>query len=226
MTLAYSGNINLAARSSKTVCSDPRSAGAPSTKKVSSREKNSKGQNMRKVANGSVPAVEASASVMPTAKAAVSGKSSQPKTAMGDGKNSKARSQTPGKSGPAKADVVLKKLRSVRGVTIAQVMEITGWQAHSVRGFLSGVVKKKLRYDLVSEMGKDGLRRYRIAEEEGSQSQGSLSTRKSGANVGDRDSTIADHGNAAADSGVAADSIIHVSGEAAPSSAIVANRTV
>lgn len=64
----------------------------------------------------------------------------------------------------SKADIILKKLRLVRGVTIAQIVEATGWQAHSVRGFLSAVVRKKLGLDLVSEVGKDGLRRYRIVE--------------------------------------------------------------
>ena len=42
-------------------------------------------------------------------------------------------------------------------------MEVTGWQAHSVRGFLSADVKKKLGLALVNEIGKDGLRRYRVA---------------------------------------------------------------
>jgi hypothetical protein len=32
-----------------------------------------------------------------------------------------------------------------------------------VRGFLSGVVRKKLKLQLVSELGKDGVRRYRVA---------------------------------------------------------------
>jgi hypothetical protein len=64
---------------------------------------------------------------------------------------------------PLKADLVLKRLRLARGVTVAQLMELTGWQPHSVRGFLSGVVRKKLSLTLVSEVGKDGQRRYRIA---------------------------------------------------------------
>lgn len=62
----------------------------------------------------------------------------------------------------SKAEQLLKKLGSAKGVTIPQMMEATGWQAHSVRGFLSGVVRKKLGHGLVSEVGKDGLRRYRI----------------------------------------------------------------
>ena len=63
-----------------------------------------------------------------------------------------------------KADLVLKKLRMARGATVAQIMEATGWQAHSVRGFLSAVVKKKLGLNLTSEVGKDGQRRYRVVE--------------------------------------------------------------
>ena len=64
----------------------------------------------------------------------------------------------------SKSDVVLKKLRSARGVTVGQIMEATGWQAHSVRGFLSAVVRKKLGLTLTSEIGKDGQRRYRVVD--------------------------------------------------------------
>lgn len=67
----------------------------------------------------------------------------------------------------SKADIVLKKLRLARGVTIAQIVDTTGWQPHSVRGFLSAVVRKKLGLDLLSEVGKDGQRRYRLAEDTG-----------------------------------------------------------
>lgn len=64
-----------------------------------------------------------------------------------------------------KTELILKKLRTAKGVSIDMLIAETGWQAHSVRGFLSAVVKKKLALDLVSESGKDGVRRYRIASD-------------------------------------------------------------
>jgi hypothetical protein len=41
-------------------------------------------------------------------------------------------------------------------------MAATSWQAHSVRGFLSGTVKKKLGHSIISSRDNDGARRYRI----------------------------------------------------------------
>lgn len=73
--------------------------------------------------------------------------------------------KTPSRAENSKAEIVLKKLRLARGVTVAQIMELTGWQSHSVRGFLSAVVRKKLKLNLVSEIGKDGQRRYRIVDD-------------------------------------------------------------
>ena len=48
------------------------------------------------------------------------------------------------------------------GATIEDLEEATGWQKHSVRGFLAGAVRKKLGLTLVSEKPDAGLRRYRI----------------------------------------------------------------
>ncbi len=62
----------------------------------------------------------------------------------------------------SKTDSVLKLLRAAKGASVAQIEAATGWQAHSVRGFLSGTVRKKLGLTLTSETGKDGERRYRI----------------------------------------------------------------
>lgn len=72
----------------------------------------------------------------------------------------------PAKSPVSKSNIVLKKLRTKNGATLDALIEITGWQAHSVRGFLSGTVKKKLGFPLTSDIGKDGKRRYRLADPE------------------------------------------------------------
>jgi hypothetical protein len=53
-------------------------------------------------------------------------------------------------------------LRSDGGVSIAVLMEAMGWQQHSVRGFLAGVVRKRLGLKLASRK-VDGNRIYRIA---------------------------------------------------------------
>jgi Protein of unknown function (DUF3489) len=53
-------------------------------------------------------------------------------------------------------------LRSPTGATIAAMMQATGWQQHSVRGFLAGVVRKRLKLKLTSKK-VDGTRVYQIA---------------------------------------------------------------
>ena len=57
---------------------------------------------------------------------------------------------------------MIQLLRRQSGVTTEEIIARTGWQPHSVRGFFSGLVKKKLKLPLVSEVGKDGVRRYHI----------------------------------------------------------------
>ena len=58
---------------------------------------------------------------------------------------------------------IIALLRSSAGTTIDAMTKATGWQQHSVRGFLSGVVRKKLGLNLVSEAGETG-RVYRIRD--------------------------------------------------------------
>src|SRR6516225_7923607 len=59
---------------------------------------------------------------------------------------------------------VLAMLQDRAGTTIAAIMAATSWQQHSVRGFLAGVVRKRLGLNLVSEPGESG-RIYRIIDD-------------------------------------------------------------
>ena len=66
-----------------------------------------------------------------------------------------------------KHDRVLELLSQRNGASIPEMMEATGWQQHSVRGFLAGTVKKKLGFTLTSAKSEGELRRYRIETKRG-----------------------------------------------------------
>ena len=86
-------------------------------------------------------------------------------------KSSKSRSRkrpAPASSRPAarpatKHARIIAMLRTPAGATIAAIMTATDWQQHSVRGFLAGVIRKKLGLNLVSEQTNKG-RVYRIRD--------------------------------------------------------------
>jgi Protein of unknown function (DUF3489) len=62
-----------------------------------------------------------------------------------------------------KQQVCLDLLNRPEGATVEELQAATGWQQHSVRGFLAGAVKKKLGLTLLSEKPDAGPRRYRTA---------------------------------------------------------------
>ena len=71
----------------------------------------------------------------------------------------------PGSRADSKQAHVIALLRCSEGATLASMMKVTGWQPHSVRGFLAGCVRKKLKLTLTSEK-VDSERTYRIDDAE------------------------------------------------------------
>ena len=72
--------------------------------------------------------------------------------------NTKTNSANPS----SKQSRIVAMLQAPTGATIAAIMKATGWQKHSVRGFLAAVVRKRLKLKLTSEK-VNGSRVYQIA---------------------------------------------------------------
>ncbi|CAM5204489.1 hypothetical protein CDEF62S_00629 [Castellaniella defragrans] len=64
----------------------------------------------------------------------------------------------------SKQALVLEMLQRPEGATIAQIMDATGWQAHTVRGTFAGAFKKKLGLAITSDKAQGEERVYRIGE--------------------------------------------------------------
>ncbi len=98
------------------------------------------------------------ASVAP--KKAKSGKKASPakktpRARKGEKKSSPARDGS-------KAATILELLKRPGGATAKELQKASGWQAHSVRGFLSGTIRKKMGLEVVSTKSEDGERSYSI----------------------------------------------------------------
>jgi hypothetical protein len=74
----------------------------------------------------------------------------------------RAKKAAPARSG-TKTGKILELLKRPGGVTLKDLMKATGWQAHSVRGFLSGALAKKTGTPAESFKGADGQRTYRLS---------------------------------------------------------------
>jgi hypothetical protein len=95
------------------------------------------------------------------AKAKSGKKGSQPKKAPKGAKKAKATSDDSVRDG-SKAGKILDLLKRPGGVSLKEIMKATDWQAHSVRGFLSGTIRKKMGLDVASTKGEDGERSYSV----------------------------------------------------------------
>jgi len=77
----------------------------------------------------------------------------------------------------SKQDKILALLQRPKGATLDILVKETQWQKHSVRGFLAGTVRKKLKLPLISEK-IDGIRTYRIGRRKAAKTKTAQAGRK------------------------------------------------
>jgi hypothetical protein len=62
----------------------------------------------------------------------------------------------------SKTATILDLLKRPGGASAKELLKATGWQPHSLRGFLSGTVGKKMGLTVTSTKGEDGERSYSV----------------------------------------------------------------
>ena len=64
--------------------------------------------------------------------------------------------------GPSKKSQVIALLGRADGVSLEQIADLTGWQKHTIRGFLSGTLHKKMCLEITATKNAHGTRTYHI----------------------------------------------------------------
>ena len=108
-------------------------------------------QNVQPDASDVTPAVEPQA-------ATVAPNSAKP------GKQAQVTQEAPQARERSKTAQILELIQQPEGATLAAIMEATGWQPHSVRGFVSGTLGKKMGIKIQSAKREDGHRVYTLAK--------------------------------------------------------------
>jgi len=93
---------------------------------------------------------------------AKSGKKTTPVKKATSAKKAPKGAKKAGSREGSKANAILDLLKRKDGTTLKELMKETGWQAHSVRGFLSGTVGKKMGLTITSTKSEDGERTYSV----------------------------------------------------------------
>lgn len=143
--------------------SKPKSSAKPAKKSVT-KSAVSPPPVIRKTRRQAVPAKAASATVVRKSSIASNprrGPASQAPAAKG---SDSSQTSTLPKQVAGKTACVSNLIQRPDGASLADLMTATGWQAHSVRGVISGVLRKKLGLSVTLATGADGSRIYRIAE--------------------------------------------------------------
>jgi hypothetical protein len=113
-------------------------------------------------ATGEKPRATKKPRVMPQGAHVAKKKGKSAKKATPAKKAPKAAKKAKGAREGSKTNQILDLLKRPGGVTAKELMKATGWQPHSVRGFLSGTVGKKMGLTVTSTKGEEGERTYSI----------------------------------------------------------------
>jgi hypothetical protein len=90
--------------------------------------------------------------------------STQPSTASNSPEDREADRACLQQTVSQQVDLVLRALKRKSGVSVDELCKLTGWQAHSVRGFLLRTVRTKLGHEVVRQTDAKGVTRYSISK--------------------------------------------------------------